>query len=91
MVADSRNVAAVFGKRHDDVLRAVRYLECSDDFRQRNFAPSDYQNDQGRDTPCYEMTCFRGISRTRSRDEAVLFPGGSRRKAIEGASETFSG
>ena len=38
MVTDSRNVAAVFGKRHEDVLRAIRYLECSEEFTERNFA-----------------------------------------------------
>lgn len=31
-------VAERFGKRHDTVLRAIRNLECSDDFHRRNFA-----------------------------------------------------
>lgn len=31
--ADSRNIAAVFGKRHDNVLMAIDRLECSPDFR----------------------------------------------------------
>ena len=38
-MAVSRDVAGVFGRRHADVLRAYRNLECSEDFRQRNFAP----------------------------------------------------
>lgn len=38
-MADSRDVAATFDKRHADVLRAYRDLQCSADFRQRNFAP----------------------------------------------------
>lgn len=33
------DVAARFGKRHDDVLKAVRLLGCSGDFHQRNFEP----------------------------------------------------
>ena len=37
MVTDSRNVAAVFEKRHDNVLQAIRYLECSSGFRLLNF------------------------------------------------------
>ncbi len=31
-------VAQFFGKRHADVLRAIDKIDCSDDFRQRNFA-----------------------------------------------------
>lgn len=34
----SNQVAEHFGKRHDTVLRAIRNLECSADFRLRNFA-----------------------------------------------------
>ncbi len=37
-VTTSQIVAQVFGKRHSDVLRDVRNLKCSDDFRKRNFA-----------------------------------------------------
>lgn len=33
----SLKVAEVFGKRHDNVLRAIASLECSDDFRVLNF------------------------------------------------------
>lgn len=35
---DSRIVANAFGKRHADVLRAIRELECSEEFTRRNFA-----------------------------------------------------
>lgn len=38
IMADSRDVAAFFGKRHEDVLRAIRSLSCSSDFTRRNFA-----------------------------------------------------
>lgn len=34
----SRQIAAHFNKRHDTVLRAIRNLECSDEYRHRNFA-----------------------------------------------------
>lgn len=44
-------VAQKFGKRHDDVLKAIRNLECSDDFRARNFAASSYKSLQNRTLP----------------------------------------
>ena len=39
VVVSSRTVAEVFEKEHNVVLRAIRNLECSEDFRQCNFAP----------------------------------------------------
>lgn len=39
----SRDIAETFGKRHDDVLKRIRSLECSDDFRRRNFAEALYE------------------------------------------------
>ena len=36
-MADSHDVAAYFGKRHDNVLQAYRNLNCSDNFRGLNF------------------------------------------------------
>lgn len=40
VVTTSLRVAEIFGKQHKDVLKAIRELDCSDDFRGRNFAPS---------------------------------------------------
>ncbi|RRC99061.1 Rha family transcriptional regulator [Prevotella sp. OH937_COT-195] len=40
VVTTSFRVAEIFSKQHKDVLRAIRGLDCSDDFRGRNFAPS---------------------------------------------------
>lgn len=55
--ADSRTVAEVFNKRHDDVLRAIRNLDCSDEFRARNFAETPYVHPQNHRTyNIYEMT-----------------------------------
>ena len=53
---DSRFVAKTFKKRHDDVLKSIRNLDCSDEFRLRNFAESSYKNEQGKKQPCYCMT-----------------------------------
>lgn len=52
----SLQVAQHFGKRHNDVLRAIRNMECSDQFRLRNFAQSSYLNEQGKTQPFYLMT-----------------------------------
>lgn len=55
-VVTSLQVAEHFGKRHGDVIRAVRRLECSEEFGQRNFASSSYLNDQGKKQPAYLIT-----------------------------------
>ena len=51
-------VAEKFGRRHSDVLRAVKNLDCSEDFAKRNFALcfkiSESQN--GKKQPYYSMT-----------------------------------
>lgn len=38
----SRVIAEKFGKQHKDVLRAIRNLESSADFNERNFAPVEF-------------------------------------------------
>lgn len=40
VATDTFRIARHFGKRHSDVLRAFQRLECSAEFRQRNFALS---------------------------------------------------
>lgn len=45
-------VAQKFEKRHDDVLRSIRNVECSAEFRLRNFTESTYKN-RGKDYPMY--------------------------------------
>lgn len=37
LTTDSRRVAKHFGKRHDNVLRAIDRLDCSDEYRRLNF------------------------------------------------------
>jgi len=49
-------IAEKFGKRHTDVLRAIGNLECSEGFRQRNFASADYVDEQGKPRPMFEIT-----------------------------------
>ncbi|MFS1463847.1 Rha family transcriptional regulator [Vibrio lentus] len=52
----SLKIAEAFNKRHDDVLRRLRSLECSQDFIDRNFTGNKYKDRRGRSLPLYEMT-----------------------------------
>lgn len=45
LITTSRNVAHVFEKRHDHVLRDIEMLDCSPEFRETNFGLSYYNND----------------------------------------------
>lgn len=42
LYATSLEIAEEFGKRHADVLRAIRNLECSPEFAMQNFFISEY-------------------------------------------------
>lgn len=58
-VTTSLRVAEVFSKQHKDVLKAVKSLDCSEEFRERNFALSkiDYQNGNiKKQLPMYYIT-----------------------------------
>lgn len=55
-VTDSLTVAEVFGKEHKRVLRDIRDMECSEKFRQGNFAPSTYVNSLNKELPKYSMS-----------------------------------
>lgn len=49
-VTDSLTVAESFGKNHQHVLRDVRELECSEEFRQSNFGHTPYVHQQNGQT-----------------------------------------
>ena len=58
---DSLFVAELFEKNHKEVLRDIRKITAStsglsEEFRQRNFAPSSYRNQQNKKQPCYFLT-----------------------------------
>lgn len=59
-ITTSRLVAEKFGKRHGDVLKAIKNLECSDAFHKRNFASMLYTSKLGngaeRNDPYHLMT-----------------------------------
>ena len=52
----SLDVAETFGKAHDKVLRDIRELRCSAEFRLSNFGESSYLNAQNKKQPMYIMT-----------------------------------
>lgn len=54
--ANSLIVAQMFERRHDNVLRDIKTLDCSDEFRRLNFEESSYINEQGKKQPCVNMT-----------------------------------
>ena len=59
VVTSSIKVAEIFGKQHKDVLKAVKSLDISEEFRERNFALSkiDYQNGNiKKQLPMYYIT-----------------------------------
>jgi len=53
-------VAEKFNKQHKDVLKALRNLDCSEEFSRRNFAPRKHQYTTGknqiRDAEMYQIT-----------------------------------
>lgn len=61
LIVTSLEISNHFGRQHKDVLKAIGNLECSDGFRQRNFAPTVYHrpNPSGGkplQSPMYEIT-----------------------------------
>ena len=52
----SLQVAHEFEKRHTDVLRDIRELDCPQDFYERNFASVKYTDEKGEKRPMYLMT-----------------------------------
>lgn len=55
-VVTSLDVAETFEKEHARVLRDIRELECSNEFRLGNFAESYYTNSQNKKQPMYYIT-----------------------------------
>lgn len=56
VVTDSLTIAESFKKEHGRILRDVRELECSEEFRVGNFAESTYRNSLDREYPIFTMT-----------------------------------
>ncbi|ECJ2061656.1 transcriptional regulator [Salmonella enterica subsp. enterica serovar Cerro] len=55
-VTTSVAIAEFFRKMHKDVLKKIDNLECSAEFSERNFAPAEYTDEQGKKRPAYQIT-----------------------------------
>lgn len=55
VTASSRDIARKFGKQHRDVIRAIDLLDCSQEFKVRNFAQLKFTY-RGQEFTYYEMT-----------------------------------
>lgn len=53
---NSLMVAQMFEREHKNVIRDIKNLDCSEEFRRLNFEQSAYINDQNKKQPCYDMT-----------------------------------
>lgn len=56
LTTTSLAIAEHFNRNHKDVIKAINRLDCSSEFRQRNFAPSYYSNLQNKQMPAFEIT-----------------------------------
>lgn len=55
-MTSSLDIANRFDREHKSVLRAIAKLECSPEFSQRNFAPAEFLDAQGKRRPAYRIT-----------------------------------
>ena len=55
-VTTSLDIAEKFEKLHKEVLRAIRNVECSQEFNRRNFAPVEYLDAKGEKRPMFQIT-----------------------------------
>ncbi|MGY3853988.1 Rha family transcriptional regulator [Aeromonas aquatilis] len=55
-VTTSLALANYFNKRHDDVIRKIRTLDCSLEFNARNFAAVEYTDTKGEKRIAYQLT-----------------------------------
>lgn len=55
-VVTSLDIAETFEKEHKNVLKDIRELACSEDFRRLNFEQSEYINQQKHKQPMYYIT-----------------------------------
>lgn len=55
-VTTSLMVSKIFGKDHDKVMRDIKNLSCSEEFRAANFGDSSYTSQQNKELPMSVMT-----------------------------------
>ena len=52
-VTTSRTLASYFGKQHKNLIQKILQLDCSPEFTELNFQPSEYTDSTGRKLPEY--------------------------------------
>jgi len=52
----SKEISDTFNKPHKNVIRDIKNLKCSDEFRALNFEPSTYISPQNKRFDCFDMT-----------------------------------
>ena len=91
VVTTSRAVAERFGKRHSEVIRAIRNADCSEEFRSENIIQSKYVDEKGEQRPEYLLTSrgaffilslFTGKNSARMKEELSYFADQSIVKAL---------
>ena len=56
IIETSLDIAETFEKRHDNVLKDIREMKCSDEFRLLNFEEMSYKDSYGRNQKAYYIT-----------------------------------
>lgn len=56
LLTTSKIVSDSFSKIHRDVMRTIKNLDCSEEFRVRNFTQSSYISEQNKVLDCFEIT-----------------------------------
>lgn len=54
-ITTSLSIAEIFGKDHKNVMRDIRRLDCSEEFRRLNFEPTDYIDKNGDVQPMFDI------------------------------------
>lgn len=56
VMTTSLKIAKYFGRKHKTILRAIRNLNCSKKFNERNFVPVNYIDEKGEAREMYNLT-----------------------------------
>lgn len=56
LIVTSLQIAESFNKAHRNVLRDIKNIECSSEFKESNFVASSYKNTRGKVIPIFNVT-----------------------------------
>ena len=63
----SKEIADKFNKPHKNVIRDIKNLKCSDEFRKLNFEPSTYTSPQNKKFECFDYNFIARSHRFRKK------------------------